>query len=626
VYCAPTTRQGRPAAARQRRAGRQPRLGRNPLLIGRGLLVALLVPCALEAQGITYRVDLTGTERTFRVRAEFPVPHGQDTLRVSLPSWAPGSYEIMNFARYVHGFAATTADSQPLFWDKADKDTWRVATGGARAVVIEFQTNPDSVALELSRIGPDFAFFNGTNLFPYPDGAGFDFPADVFLDVPEGWRIATGLRPAGGRGHYRAASYHDLVDSPTFAGHFALDSVAVDGRTIRFAIYPDTALAPAVWDSVADALRRIAATQNAIMGGPPYEDYTVLVYAPPVDLPWAGGLEHRNSQFDAISMGFFARDRRRGVLGEFTRPLLSHEFFHLWNVKRIRPAAMWPYDYAHEQFTPLLWWSEGVTDYYGDVTLARSGLWTVDQFVASVNANVQQVEDAAEIVAVEDASIDTWIHPTWVDEAQYYYPKGSLLGLMLDIQIRAASGNAHSLDDVMRSLLSNFWRRGRGFATADLLDLIRPWYPEVDEFYGRHIRGREPLPYAGILPRGGIAVETRETRTPFVGVGTHEERDGGAVVASVVPGSLAASAGLQPGDLLLRVGEITTSGAMWPMEFRLRYAKSEGRPVQLVFRRDGQEIVRTGTVQGRTARAIALRRDANAAPAARAILAGIAGR
>jgi predicted metalloprotease with PDZ domain len=586
------------------------------------------MPCALQAQGISYRVGVTtGGARAFHVRAEFPVPAGRDTLEVALPAWAPGSYEIMNFARYVHGFSAAAPDGHPLAWNKADKDTWRIATGGASRVVVEFLTDPDSLALELSRIGSDFAFFNGTNLFPYPVGSGFEFPADVQLNVPAGWRIATGLRPAeGGQpGRYRAASYHDLVDSPTFLGRFALDSVAVDGHTVRLAVYPESALTPAVWDSVADALRRIAATQNRITGGPPYEDYTVLVYAPEADLEWAGGLEHRNSQLDIIAQGFFATDRRRGVLGEFTRPLLSHEFFHLWNVKRLRPAAMWPYDYAHEQFTPLLWWSEGVTDYYGDVTLARGGLWTVDQFVTSMNADVQQVEDAAETISAEDASIDTWIHPTWVDEAQYYYPKGALLGLMLDIRIREATGGRQSLDDVMRSLLADFWRKGRGFSTPDLLAAIRPWYGGVDEFYRRYVRGREPLPYDSVLPRGGIAVERREERIPRLGVGTDKAEDGGATVTEVEPGSLADAAGVQPGDVLLKVGDIATTSPVWPLLVQTRYAGAEGHDIPVVYRHAGRQVVRSGTMHVRVVRTVLLRPDPRATPEARAILQGIAG-
>jgi predicted metalloprotease with PDZ domain len=584
------------------------------------------MPCALQAQGISYRVAVSTADHAFRVTADFPVPAGRDTFEVSLPAWTPGSYEILNFARYVHGFAATTADGHPLFWDKLDKDTWRIATAGAPRVVVTFETNPDSVALELCRIGTDFAFLNGADLFPYPEGEGFDFPADVEFEVPAGWRIATGLEPGSRPGQYRAASYHDLVDSPAFLGRFAFDSVVVDGRAVRLAVWPDSALTPAVGDSLAESLRRIAATEDRMMGGAPPGDYTVFLYAPPEDLPWAGGLEHRNSQLDVISMGFLAPDRRRGVLGSFTRPLLAHEFFHLWNVKRIRPAAMWPYDYAREQYTPLLWWSEGVTDYYADVTLTRSGLWSPGAFVASASSNAQQVESAAEVVSAEDASVDTWSHPTWVDEEQYYYWKGSLLGLMLDIEIRAATDNAHSLDDVMRALLADFWRQGKGFTTGDLLDLVRPWYPGVDGFYRRYIRGREPLPYETVLPLGGIAVTVQEIRTPLAGVEVEKPVEGGVLVAAVVPGSLAESVGLQPGDVLLRLGDVPTSGLSWPALYRARYAKAAGLPIEVVFRHDGREITRAGTVQVRTSRAVSLRPDPNAPPAARAIFAGITGR
>ena len=217
-------------------------------------LAVLLLPAVLRAQGVVYRVSV-GTppaEHAFLVRAEFPVPPGRDTLLLSLPAWSPGSYEIQDYARYVHGFGASTPDGQPLFWDKLDKDTWRIATHGATRVAVQFLTDPDSLALELSRAGADFAFFNGTNLFLYPVGGGLDFASDVYFDVPAGWRIATGLAAHGESGHYRAASYHDLVDSPTFLGRFALDSVAVDGRPIRFAIWPDTDLTPALWDTVAD--------------------------------------------------------------------------------------------------------------------------------------------------------------------------------------------------------------------------------------------------------------------------------------------------------------------------------------------------------------------------------------
>jgi len=589
------------------------------------LRLALLLsfaPISLIAQTAHYRVTINPAADVFEVRAEFDLPAGRDTVLLSLPAWSPGSYDIDNYARWVHGVQAF-ADGRPVFWDKKDKDTWRVAAGGARRVALEFKANPDSAMLQYSLIEDGFAFFNGTNLLVYPEGTNYQFPAELEVVAPDGWRLVTGLADAGPH-RYRADSYHDLVDAPVFAGsHIWLDSVMVDGKPVRFAIAPDTAMTPAVWDSVSHALRRIAAAQNRIFGGPPYDSYTILFYAPFADMQWGGGLEHHNSQFDAIAAPFFAANRETGQLGDFTRPLISHEFFHLFNVKRIRPAEMWPYQYSHEQFTPLLWWSEGVTDYYGDVTLARGGLWSVDRFINSMNSNLVQVEDAAEPVAVEDASINTWISPTYVDESQYYYPKGSLLGLMLDIQIRDATANRHSLDEVMRTLWTDFYRRGRGFTTADLLGIIRPWFSGVDDFYKRYVNGREALPYQQILPRGGIAVSLNETRVPYIGVVAGEAKDGGVEIGRVAANSVAAEAGLQPGDILLRVGEIgTTDPQSFGAAYRQRYT-AEGEPLQLSWRRDGQPMTGRSSVKMRLDRNWRLSRDPDATPAARAILDGI---
>ncbi len=611
--------------------------------ITRALFALSVVPTLLAAQGrrparpapapkpaevvavasARYRVQVDPRLDVFTVRAEFTLPAARDTVRLSLPAWSPGSYGIENYARHVHDVRAE-ADGRTVSWDKLDKDTWRLATGGARTITFEFRTNPDSMMLHYSGIEPDFAWINGTNLFVYPEGTDYAFVADVELVTPEGWRTATGLDHQGGR-MYRAANYHDLVDSPVFTGRLAVDSVMVDGRPIRLALYPESVMTRAVRDTMLTTIRRLAQAQNRIFGGPPYSHYTVLFAAPPLDVPWGGGLEHANSQFDFIPLGGFA-NLRTGTLGGFTASLLSHEYFHLFNVKRIRPAEMWPYDYAREQYTPLLWWSEGVTDYYGDVTATRAGVWSVAQFVQSVQGNVATVEDASEIVAVEDASTNTWIDPTWVNESQYYYPKGSLLGLMLDIQIRSATGNRHSLDEVMRRLYDDHWRRDRGFTTQDLLGYIRPWYPEVDTFYARYINGRDTLPYAEILPKGGIAVEVREARVPRVGVQDAGPVEGGVRIGGITPNSLAMEAGLLPGDVLVSVGGIPTTGPdEWGARYRARYGNAEGQTVELVWRRDGALMRGSGRVQILTIRGYGIVPDPNPTPQARDILAGITG-
>jgi len=177
----------------------------------------------------------------------------------------------------------------------------------------------------------------------------------------------------------------------------------------------------------------------------------------------------------------------------------------------------------------------------------------------------------------------------------------------------------------MRALLENFWRRGRGFTTADLLDAIRPWFGGVDDFYHRYVQGRDPLPYDSILPGAGIAVERREQRIPMVGVGTAKLADGGAVVSEVVPGSLADAVGLEPGDVLLKVGEVPTGDPAWPLQFQSRYAGADGRAIAVTYRRGGRLVTRSGPVRVRVARSIALRPDPAATAEARAILEAITG-
>jgi predicted metalloprotease with PDZ domain len=594
----------------------QARPGRTPVRTA-----APATPVAVTAA--RYRVRAVPGQ-AYEVRADFTFSAARDTVLVSLPTWSAGSYGIENYARWVHGVRAE-ADGRPAPWDKTGPSTWRIAAGGSRSVALEFRTNPDSLDLSMSALRTDFGFFNGTNLLVYPDSVALVFPSDIAVEVPAGWRIATGLDELA-PGRYHAADYHDLVDAPFFLGHFAMDSVLADGRYVRFAIHPDSALTPAVWDSVGDALRRLAVAQNRIFGGPPYASYTVLFLAPFREMAWGGGLEHHNSQLDAIAAPFFATDRATGRLGDFTRPLLSHEMFHLFNVKRIRPAELWPYDYSREQPTPLLWWSEGVTDYYSDVTLTRSGLWTPDRFVQSVQGNIAQVEDAAEIVAAEDASVDTWIKPQFVDESQYYYPKGSLLGLMLDIQVRRASAGRHSLDDVMRALYTDFYQRGRGFTTQDLLGIIRPWWAGVDDFYARYVNGREPLPYQEVLPRAGIAVAVQESRAPWFGVAAPRTLQGGVQIDQVSEGSMAAGAGLQAGDVLLRIGDVTTTDPdTFGQAFRARYRNAEGQEVEVAYRRGAQQLTARVPLQMRVSRSYRLSREAQAPSEVRATLAGILG-
>jgi len=564
------------------------------------LVLCIAVPLAAQSGvSVKYEVSVPSpAARLFHVSAQFPAGR-KDTLYVSLPAWSPGNYEIQNYAKYVRHFAAKTPAGRALFWDRLDKDTWRVATGRNERVTVEFDYLADTIDLSSARIVGEFGQFLGTNLFMFEEGQ-LQRPGEVRFSLPAGWQVTTALKSAGG-GVYTAPSYHELVDAETFVGKYSLDSLQVDGRWIRIAVWPADAYTPAVQRNMRTDVERIAKTENAIFGGPPYDAYTVFFNVIREPINFGGGLEHSASQFDIMPQGAFAD--AAGNFGDFMIPLMSHEYFHLFNVKRIRPAEMWPYDYHAEQYTPLLWWSEGVTDYYSDLTNIRSGLWTADQFLNNAAQDMQQVESAPEPWSEEDGSVATWIKEVFVNSSQLYYPKGALTGMLLDISIRDATDNRHRLDDVMRALYSRFYERQRGFTTGDLLGLLREFgMPDVDAFYQRYINGRDPLPYESVFSKAGIAVERQTTSNPFLGVNAQPNDQGKMVVQGVVPGSAAEAAGLAPGDVLLKIGEVELRPEEdWAVKFRQRYRGQAGAPLAIAVQRAAQPLTLTTQVHERTA-------------------------
>jgi len=582
------------------------------------------VPRFLASQSQTvYDVSVNPDTKELSVAAVFPTA-GKETLYVSLPAWSPGNYEIQNYARYVHGFFAQNPAGAFLRWDRRDKDTWRVVTGGSDHVIVNFDYVADTIDLSIARVTRDFGQFLGTNLFLFEEGH-LDRPADVRFHLLDGWHVTTALKgPINGQ--YHAADYHELADAMTFVGRYSLDSLQADGKWIRIAVWPATDYTPAVARNLRTGVAKMAPVQNRIMGGgdAPYDVYTVFFNVIHEAINFGGGLEHSSSQYDIMPALAFADPS--GNLGDFMYPLLSHEFFHLWNVKRIRPAEMWPYDYHAEQYTPLLWWSEGVTDYYGDLTNLRAGLWSADQFLQNTTSNIDQVEQTPEPWSVEDGSEATWIHEVYINSSQLYYPKGSLLGFLLDISIRDATDNAHTLDDVMRALYTRYYRQNKGFLTADLLKELRSaGMPDVDGFYRRYIDGRDSLPYETVFAKAGIVFNRQVVTLPFVGVSSGPTPSGGLQVQSVTPGSAAEAAGVQPGDVLTDIGGIAvTSEQDWGAAFRARYRGKAGQPLTITVQRGGRPLTLNTTVHERTNSRITLQRAPNPTPKQAKIWQGLA--
>ena len=535
---------------------------------------------------VTFDESLART-RTIRVAMSLATAGGAPIL-LSLPAWTPGAYEISNFARWVTSFDAV-GDGRPLVWDKLDSDTWRIRPAGARSITVTIEFYADTLDNAIAWARPDFAFFNGTNVFLFPEGRPLDYRATVRVQTAPNWRVATGMTAAGAARTYTAANYHDLVDMPFFIGRFDFDSTRIAERWVRLATYPVGSLGGAHRTEVWDQLRRILPPQIAVFQETPFETYTVMQIA---DSSYGGasGLEHQNSHVNVISP--FAIGNR--LMPALMPSLYAHEIFHAWNVKRLRPADLWPYRYDQSQPSVWLWVSEGITDYYADLTLVRGGIADSAAFFRATSEKMTNVASLRP-VALEDASLSTWVQP--VDGTGYiYYDKGSLVGLLLDVLIRDASDNRGSLDDVMRRLYQETYKQGRGF-TGD------QWWSAVSaaaggrsfaDFDARYIDGRLPLPYDSVLPLAGMRLVPDSTRPRF-GIASVGE-DAGIRVTSVEAGSTAGLAGVRADDVIVAIGEIPVDDPEFGQKLRARYAR-EGMPVTIQVRRGTQTLTLRGQIQ-----------------------------
>ena len=533
----------------------------------------------------------TAPLRNIGVLMSFTTPGAEDVL-LSLPAWTPGAYEIDNFARYVTDFSATDGNML-LTWDKLDPDTWRVHATHAGQVRVSFNYSATKLDNANAWTKSDFAFFNGTNLFLYPEGRPAEYPSTVVIHTSPSWRIATGMTQTSSNS-YSAPNYHDLVDMPFFVGRFDIDSAQAGGKTMRFASYPAGTMSSSARRMVLDQLSKVVPPEAAVFGEVPWNTYTVLQVS---DSEFAegsaSGLEHQNSHVDIISSL---------VVGSpLLASLYAHEIFHAWNVKRLRPAELVPYRYDRPQPTPLLWISEGITDYYADLAEVRSKLTTPEEFYETTTGKIDEVA-AAPPVALEDASLSAWIKP--VDGTDdIYYPKGSLAGLLLDIMIRDASDNQRSLDTVMREMYQNVYKRDHaGFTNEE-------WWQAVSraaggrsfaEFENRYVNGRDPFPWDSVLPLGGLRLMVERTVLPNLGISSSTDEQGRRVIA-LDPAATGAAAGVRVGDYLVSIGGLDADDPSFGTNFSSKFA---GLPpsgsIALVVRRGGQQVTLNASAKFRT--------------------------
>ena len=566
----------------------------------RAAALAVLLFAARPARAtIDYSVSVARPEKhVFGVTMRVPNVHDRVTLQ--MPAWN-ALYQIRDFSSHMAQVTAKGEAGGTLPVVKLDKQTWQVAGNGTLSVNYSiFWDDPGPFS---SQLNPDHAFLNLAMLLLYiPDRRQEDTRL-VFDDMPEGWRVAVELDSAAPStaahrtGTYTAPSYDALVDAPAELGNFAEFHIEAGGKPIRIVVHGD----PGDQSRLTGALTRIVDYDVSLMGNnAPFREYLFLFHVGPTF--GGGGMEHANST--AISAD---------VPGQLTS-YAAHEFFHVWNVKRIRPRSLEPVDYTKEMWTRSLWFAEGVTSTYGVYTLVRTGLWSPQQFYSDLSAQISELESRPAHLwqSVEESSLDAWYekYPIYnrPEESISYYNKGQLLGVALDLLIRDTTDNRASLDDVMRTLNDEFARRGRFYNESEDLravaeDVIRKKAPvanpNLKDFFARYVSGTDEIPFDNFLGRAGwLLKDTGQQRGAF---GFTIRRDGKSApfIGSLEAGSAAQQAGLQDGDSLLAI-----NGEPFPRSpERWVHDRQPGERVTLKVRRGGEEKTFTFAL-GRQAEAV----------------------
>lgn len=506
----------------------------------------------------------------------------QSQIELGIPSWTPGYYETNDFVRNISHLVFTDQNGEPLYHRKIKDNLWTLETSGVKEIKIEFDYTANSYDLNKSAITPTYAILNGTNFFFYVNNRIQDLPVSVSFKLPDNWRVATGLTPTRNPLNFTAVNYDELVDCPALVGEFDLITLSLRGTPHYWAIAPKGLIPMSSLQKYAADGLKIMDAHTGMFGEVPYKQYlTINVF----NEKGFGGLEHSNSYLGLLPSRMATPETIKNALGTH-----SHEFFHVFNIKRIRPAEMFPYRYDKRNYTTLLWVSEGITNYYGARGLLRAGLSTSEQFLkgqAQTMAFVQ-ADESAKYVSVEESSIDTWLPNMFEGEQRFapnYYPRGQIIGLLLDLSIRHDTNNGKSLDDVMRALYQDFYKKNKGFTTDDLINVVNNLTRKnYRDFFKKYVGGTELLPYEEVLAYAGLKLV--ETKSVFPSLGFNVLN--GNIISILDKNNPAEAAGIRSGDVFLGIGNISSGKSDWLTEFQTAYKSKIGGDATVYILRDGK--------------------------------------
>ncbi len=434
------------------------------------LLAASVLEAATDGGAIRYVVSFPAPQSHYmEIAASYPT-RGVAALEVMMPVWSPGSYLVREYSRNVESVRASSTDGKELSVTKTRKNRWRIATAGSSRVNLRYRVYGREMRVQTNFIDAEFALIQGPATFITPVDQ-LSSRHEVVIELPPSWkRSMSGLSLIENeRNHYSARDFDELVDSPIVAGNPVVHEFKVAGVPHSLVNIGGEEF----WDGTKAArdAALVVEQHRKLWGSLPYERYLFFNFI----VEAGGGLEHRNSTV-LMTRRFQMRTRKTYLAW---LDLLSHEHFHAWNVKRLRPSELGPFDYENERYTENLWIAEGITDYYGSLELVRAGLTTREEYLEELSKYVEalQTTPGRLVQSAELASRDAWIKAYRPDEnsvntAISYYTKGSVVGFILDARIRQVTSGAKSLDDVMRLAFQRY-AGARGYSTAEFLGLVR---------------------------------------------------------------------------------------------------------------------------------------------------------
>jgi predicted metalloprotease with PDZ domain len=557
------------------------------------LLIPVLLAgsgAALAATPIDYTVKLADAHRHL-VHVRIRLPEGAADRDLQMPVWN-ALYQVRDFAQYVVSVSCHAPSGQRLPLRKLDKTTWRISDA-QQGADFEYDIIADLPGPFGAQYNQDHAYFNLAEILMYSVEARASPVRVSFNGLPNYWLIATPMAASGGSelapgpGTFSARNYDQMVDSPVEIGAFAQAFVPEGG--VNYRIVVDAAVGDYDMSRLIEMVRTIVRTETAWMDDRPFTDYLFIFHF--LHGPGGGGMEHANAA--VVEMSAEGAKYDPVTLASLT----AHEFFHLWNVKRIRPQSLEPIDYTHEQYTTVLWFSEGVTNTVADYTLLRANLMDETRWLRYLEHEIGVFErrPAHLTQSAEDASVDTWLekYPDYglPQRSISYYNKGELIGVLLDLAVRDATGGQKSLRDVFRWMNRNYAQKHKFFPdTAGVRQAVEAVTgKDFKEFFSACVTGAAPLPYNEYLKTVGLELKPRKAVAPYAGFVAVRNFDEPAVVAAVDESSEARRQGLAIGDVILLVNGKPLGGSIEDRVASMRVGES----VKLrVSGRDGQHDVK----------------------------------